>query len=185
MLLKPLPYPNADELVVLDHSAVGLNLYHAGSAPFLYFTYRDDGGRVFQDVAMWTGDAVSVTGLAEPEEVRAVDVTDGMLPMLGVKPMVGRLFTAEDDSQAGVETVVLSAGYWRTRFGGEPSAIGRRIVLDGKPREIIGVLPDSFQFLDQKASLFLPFRFDRAKVRLGNFSYTGVARVKPASLSTR
>ncbi len=179
VLLKPLPYPKPDELFVLDHSAIGLNLHHAGAAPFLYFTYRDDGGRVFQDVAMWTGDAVTVTGLAEPEEVRAVDVTDGMLPMLGVKPVIGRLFTAQDDSPAGVETVILSGGYWRSRFGGDPSVIGRRVMLDGKAREIIGVLPDSFQFIDQKASLFLPFRFDREKVRLGNFSYTAIARVKP------
>ncbi|HMB81821.1 MAG TPA: hypothetical protein VKI43_17215, partial [Vicinamibacterales bacterium] len=61
VLLKPLPYPNADELIVLDHTAAGLNIKSAGSAPFLYFTYRED-GRVFQDVAMWTGDTVSVTG---------------------------------------------------------------------------------------------------------------------------
>src|SRR5512140_956681 len=63
VLLKPLPYPEPDQLVVLDHSAAGINLPHTGSAPFLYFTYRED-GRVFQDVAMWTGDTVSVTGLA-------------------------------------------------------------------------------------------------------------------------
>ncbi|HEY2150122.1 MAG TPA: ABC transporter permease [Vicinamibacterales bacterium] len=179
VLLKPLPYPKPDELVVLDHSAVGLNIQHAGSAPFLYFTYRENGGKTFQDVAMWTGDAVTVTGVAEPEEVRAVDVTDGMLPMLGVRPLFGRVFTAQDDSPAGVETVVLSAGYWRSRLGGEPSAVGRRIMLDGTAREIIGVLPDSFRFLDQKPSMFLPLRFDRAKVRLGNFSYTAVARIRP------
>src|SRR5258708_6347853 len=79
VLLKPLPYPNPDELIVLDHAAAGVNLKNAGAAPFLYFTYRED-GRVFQDVGMWQGDTVSVTGLAEPEEVRAADVTQAMLP---------------------------------------------------------------------------------------------------------
>src|SRR4051812_22866147 len=83
VLLKPLPYSHPDQIVVLDHAAPGLNLPHTGSAPFLYFTYRED-AHVFQDVAMWTGDTVSVTGIAEPEEVRAVDVTDGLLPILGV-----------------------------------------------------------------------------------------------------
>src|SRR6476620_4564299 len=82
VLLRPLPYPHPDELIVIDHSAAGVNLKNAGAAPFLYFTYRDE-GRVFRDVGMWQGDTVSVTGLAEPEEVRAADVTQGLLPMLG------------------------------------------------------------------------------------------------------
>jgi putative ABC transport system permease protein len=180
VLLKPLPYPEPDQLVVLDNTAAGLNLPHTGSAPFLYFTYRED-TRVFQDVAMWTGDTVSVTGLAEPEQVRCIDVTDGLLPMLGVNPQLGRLFTKEDDSPAGAETVILTAGYWRSRFGGDASAIGRRILLDGKAREIVGVLPDSFRFLDQKPSMVLPLRFDRDKVRLGNFSYTALGRLKPGA----
>ena len=180
VLLKPLPYPQPDQLVVLDHSAPGLSLPHTGAAPFLYYTYREQ-GRVFQDVAMWTGDTVSVTGIAEPEEVRAVDVTDGLLPMFGATPALGRLFTKQDDSPGAADTVVLMAGYWRSRFGADPSAIGRRIMLDGKPREIIGVLSDSFRFLDQKPSLILPLQFNRAETHLGNFSFTGVARLKPGA----
>jgi putative ABC transport system permease protein len=180
VLLKPLPYPQPDQLVVLDLSAPGLNLPHTGSAPFLYYTYRED-GRVFQDVAMWTGDTVSVTGIAEPEEVRAVDVTDGLLPMFGATPALGRLFTKQDDSPGAADTVILTAGYWRSRFGADPSAVGRRIMLDGKPREIIVVLADSFRFLDQKPSLILPLQFNRAETHLGNFSFTGVARLKPGA----
>jgi putative ABC transport system permease protein len=180
VLIKPLPYPHPDELVVLDHTAAGLGLKSTGAAPFLYLTYRED-GRVFQDVAMWTGDTVSVTGLAEPEEVRGIVVTDGLLPMLGATPALGRLFSKQDDSVGGAETVILTAGYWRTRFGGDASAIGRRVLLDGRAREIIGVLPDSFRFLDEKPSLILPMRLDREKVHLGNFSYTAVARLKPGA----
>src|SRR5258708_1722984 len=67
VLLKALPYGRPDELVVLDHAAAGLNLSHAGAAPFLYFTYRED-GRAFQDVGLWSSGTMSVTGLAEPEE---------------------------------------------------------------------------------------------------------------------
>src|SRR6059036_1593372 len=74
VLLKPLPYPRPDELVVLDHAAPGVNMKSVGAAPFLYFTYRED-GRVFQDVAMWAADTESITGLAEPEEVRSLLVT--------------------------------------------------------------------------------------------------------------
>ncbi len=177
VLLKPLPYPRADRLVVLDHSAAGLDLKSAGVAPFLYFTYRED-GRVFQDVGMWQDDSMSVTGLAEPEQVTAMDVTDGLLPLLGAQPALGRLFTKRDDSPEGEETVILMAPYWRARFGSDPSVIGRRLLLDGKAHEIIGVLADSFTFLDEKPSLILPLRIDRAKVRLGQFSYQAIARLK-------
>jgi putative ABC transport system permease protein len=180
VLLKPLPYPNPDELVVLDHSAGGIGLKHVGAAPFLYFTYRED-GRVFGDVAMWQTDTESVTGLAEPEEVQSIIVTERLLPMLGATPMAGRLFTREDDSPTAADTVILTAGYWRTRFGSDRLAIGRRLMVNGRPREIIGVLPDSFRFLDRKPSLILPMRLDRAKVFLGQFSYTGVARLKPGA----
>jgi putative ABC transport system permease protein len=177
VLLKPLPYPRADRLVVLDHSAAGLDLKSAGIAPFLYFTYRED-GRVFRDVGMWQDDSMSVTGLAEPEQVTAMDVTDGLLPLLGAQPALGRLFTRRDDSPEGDETVMLMAPYWRARFGSDPSVIGRRLMLDGKAHEIIGVLADSFTFLDEKPSLILPLRLDRSKVRLGQFSYQAIARLK-------
>jgi predicted permease len=180
VLLKPLPYPHPDELVVLDHSAAGINLKSAGAAPFLYFTYRED-GRVFQDVSLFTGDTESVTGLAEPEEVRSIVVTEGLLPMFGATPALGRLFTRQDDSPGAADTMILTAGYWRTRFGGDPSAIGRRVLVNGRPREIIGVLADSFRFLDRQPALVLPMRLDRAKVFLGQFSYTAVARMKPGA----
>jgi predicted permease len=180
VLLKPLPYPHPDELVVLDHSAPGVSLKSAGAAPFLYYTYRED-GRFFQDVAMWTSDTESVTGLAEPEEVRSLIVTDGLLPILDVKPALGRVFTKQDDSPVGDGTVILTNGYWRSRFGSDPTAIGRRILLNGRANEIIGVLPDTFRFLDLKPALILPMRLDRDKVHLGQFSYTAMARLKPGA----
>jgi putative ABC transport system permease protein len=178
VLLKPLPYPRSDELVVLDHAAPGVNIEHAGAAPFQYFTYRED-GRVFQDVGLWNTGTGSVTGLAEPEEVPTLFVTQGVLPILGVSPMLGRVFSSTDDKPGGPETVVLMSGYWRSKFGASPSAIGRMLMLDGRPREIIGVLPDTFRFLDRKVSLLVPYRLDRSKVFLGQFSYSAVARLKP------
>ena len=178
VLLKPLPYPHADELVVLDQVAAGLNLQKTGSAPFLYFTFRED-GRLFQDVALWTSDTESVTGLAEPEEVPSLAVTDGLLPMLGATPALGRLISKADDTPGSAEVMVLSAGYWHTRFGSDPSVIGRRVMVNGKPREIVGVLADTFSFLDKKPSLILPLRLDRSKTFLGQFSYTAIARLKP------
>ena len=88
VLLEPLPYPRSEELVVLDHAAPGVNLTSADAAPFQYFVYREE-GRVFQDVGLWNTGTVSVTGLAKPEEVRTLFVTDAVLPLLGAQPMLG------------------------------------------------------------------------------------------------
>src|SRR5262245_53518863 len=76
VLLKPLPYPQPDELVAMDHAAPGVSMASAGSSPFLYFTYRED-AQAFRDVGLWRSDTVSVTGLAEPEEVPSLHVSDG------------------------------------------------------------------------------------------------------------
>ena len=180
VLLKPLPYPRSDELVTLDHAAPGVNLPSAGAAPFQYFTYREE-GRVFQDVGLWSTGTVSITGRAEPEEVPTLFVTDGVLPILGVQPMLGRLFSKADDTPATPETVVLTAAYWRSKFGSDNAVVGKSLMVDSKPREIIGVLPETFRFLDRRVSLVVPFRFDRSKVFLGNFSYTAIARLKPGT----
>jgi predicted permease len=178
VLLKPLPFPRSEELVTLDHAAPGVNLPHTGSAPFLYFTYRED-NRSFTDVGMWTSGSLSVTGIAQPEEVRSLYVTDAVLPLLGVPAAIGRVFTRDDDKPGSPDTVVLMAGYWHSQFGSDRSVIGKTLTLSGKPYEIIGVMPDTFRFLDERVSLIVPLQLDRSKTFLGNFSYTGIARLKP------
>jgi predicted permease len=179
VLLKPLPYPHPEELIGVWHTAPGINLKELNAAPSNYFIYREQ-GQTFQDIGLYTNDSVSVTGIAEPEQARALDFTDGVLPILGVQPILGRSFTREDDFPGKPETVMLTYGYWRRRFGGSPSVIGQRIILDAKAREIIGVLPKGFQFLDEEdPALILPFQFDRNKTNLGNFSYRALARLKP------
>ena len=184
VLLKPLSYPAADRLIALDHSAPGVNIQSAGMAPFLYFTYREQSTTI-EALGIWQGDTVSVTGLAEPEEIPVIDLTEGVLPALGVQPAAGRLFTRADDSPGSARTVVLSYGYWQARFGGSPSAIGRQVMFDGQPREVIGVLPASFRFLDRDASAFVPMQLDRNDTFLGNFSYRGVARLKEGTTVER
>ena len=178
VLLKPLPYPHPEELVGLWHVAPGLNIKDLNISPSLYFTYREE-NKTFQDVGMWQEDAVSVAGLAEPERVASLGVTETTLSLLGARPVLGRMFSPGDVLPRNPETVILSYGYWKSRFGGEASAIGRRIMIDGSAREIIGVLPRDFHFLDLKPALFTPLSFERAKLTLGNFSYQGVARMKP------
>ena len=181
ILLKPLPYPHPEELVSVAHTAPGINVKDLPVSPSTYFIYRDQ-SRTFQDIGLYTSDSVSVTGVAEPEQVRALVVTDGTLPILGIAPMLGRWFNRTDDSPSSPETVMLAYGYWLRKFGSDPTIVGRSITVDGKARQIIGVLPQRFHFLDfEELSLLMPFKFDRNKTTLGNFSYQGVARLKPGA----
>ncbi|MGC2890090.1 MAG: ABC transporter permease [Candidatus Acidiferrum sp.] len=179
VLLKPLSYPRPNELIGVWLTAPGVNIQNLNIAPSNYFIYREQ-NRSFQDIGVYNGDSVSVTGRAEPEQVDGLDVTDGTLPLLGVSPVLGRLFTPQDDSPGSPDTVILSYGYWQKRFGGSNSVLGQSLNVDGKPREIIGVLPPHFHFLDwRESSLFLPFKWNRNKMFLGNFSYEALARLKP------
>jgi len=179
VLLKPLPYPNPDELVGIWHTAPGIQIKDLDMSPSDYFIYREQ-NHTLQDIGMYADDSVSVTGVAEPEQVQALRVTDGTLPVLGIPPSLGRVFSKQDDSPGAPQTVMLTYGYWRRKFGGDASVIGRNIIVDGKSRQIIGVLPQRFHFLDHDdPALVTPFQFDRNKVNLGNFSYDGLARIKP------
>jgi predicted permease len=178
VLLKPLPFDEPERLVGAWHSAPGLGAPVVPQSPATYLTYREL-GRVFEGIGLWDNRAVTVTGTADPERVDALLVTDGMLPVLRVQPQLGRRFDAEDDSPRTPLRIMLSDAYWKRKFSGDPSIVGRQIVVDGEPREIIGVLPAGFQFLDERPMVVLPFRFNRAELFVGNFSYQGVARLKP------
>src|SRR5271170_729438 len=179
VLLKPLPYPHPEQLIGVWHTAPGINIKDLNMSPSIYFVDREQ-NTTLQDIGVYDGDSLNVTGAGEPEHVSGLDVTDGTLPILGVAPAVGRLFTRKDDSPGAPQTVLLSYGYWQKKFGSDRGVIGRSITVDGKPREIIGVLPRDFHFLDwQDAALVVPFQWDRSKIKLGNFSQRAVARLKP------
>ena len=179
VLLKPLPYPHPESLVGVWHSAAGLNLGDVNMAPSNYFIYREQ-NRVFEDLGVYEGISVSVTGQGNPEQVQALDVTDGVLPILGLKPTLGRWFNRADDSPSAPETAMLSYDYWQRRFGSDRSIVGQTVRVDGTARQIIGVMPKEFRFLDrEQPALFLPLRFDRSKTTLGQFSYDGIARLRP------
>ena len=181
VLLKPLSYPHPEQLIGVWTSAPGISIPNLSISPSLYFIFRDQ-SKTLEDIGAYTGDGLNITGVGQPEHVGGLDVTDGTLPLLGAKPVLGRLFTRRDDQPDSPKTVILSYGYWQRRFGGSSSVIGRPITVDGTAREIIGVLPRGFQFLDySEADVVLPMRWDRSKTKLGNFSYQAIARLKPGA----
>ena len=178
VLLKPLPFREPERLVGVWHKAPGLGFTEINQGPAFHFTYKEE-NRVFEDIGMWGWASASVTGTAEPEEVPALRFTDSVLPMLRVQPALGRVFNPADDSPGAPETVILSYPYWQRKFGGDTGIIGQKLICDGKSREIIGVLPKGFKFLRTNPQLLFPFQFERDKLFVGNFSYMGLARLRP------
>src|ERR1035438_624863 len=122
ILLKPLPYPQPDRIVGVWHTSAKLNIKDLDMCPSMYFTYREQ-GRTLDDIGMYTGGTVSITQIGRPEQVQSLFVTDGVLPILGVKPILGRSFTRADDTDGSPRAALLSYGYWQSHFGGAPSVI--------------------------------------------------------------
>jgi predicted permease len=185
VLLKPLNYPKSEELVALHQvapGAEGLADFENGLllSPSMYFTYAEQ-NRTFQSLGVWITGTANVTGMAEPEQVRTVAVSDGVLQTLGVPPALGRLFSQVDQVANGPGRVILSYGYWQSRFGGDRAVIGRNITVDSQPREIVGVMPRGFRFVDSDFDLTAPLAFDRGKLILAGFGFHGIARLKPGA----
>ncbi|HLH44261.1 MAG TPA: ABC transporter permease [Bryobacteraceae bacterium] len=180
VLIKPLPFPQAENLVGVWHLAPGVQGIsgNISCAPTMYFTYREE-NRTFQQFGLWNSGGSSVTGVAEPERVRVLSVTYGALQALSVEPALGRWFSQADDTPGAPETVILTYGYWQRRFGGSASVLGQTLTMDSRPHTIIGVMPRNFRFLNTNPQVILPIRFERDKLSLGNFSYRGIARLKP------
>jgi predicted permease len=185
VLLKPLNYPKAEELVSLHQTApgaAGLADFENGLllSPSMYFTYSEQ-NRTFQSLGVWVTNTANVTGLAEPEQVRVAAVSDGVLQALNVAPAAGRWLSQMDQVPRGPERVMLSYGYWQRQFGGDRTVVGRNITIDSRPREIVGVMPQGFRFVDADFDVATPLAFDRGKMILAGFGYHGIARLKPGA----
>ncbi|HZD46641.1 MAG TPA: ABC transporter permease [Acidobacteriaceae bacterium] len=183
VLLKPLPYPDSEQLVALwlnAPGAGGLANFSTGLqlSASMYFTFSQQ-NRTFQSMGIWTPGSANVTGVAEPEEVRTEMISDGVLETLEAPPVAGRWLSSADQDPHGTKTVVLSYGYWQRRFGGDRSAIGRTIQVDAQTREIVGVMPRGFRLVDRDFDLLIPLALDRTDQKLAGFGYNGIARLKP------
>lgn len=178
ILLRPLPYPEQDRLIELVHEAPGLGISQLFASPAAYFGYRDH-GRTFEAVGLWDWDSspVTVTGSGEPEAVRSLEVTHEVLAILGADPIVGRGFSEADDRPGSVPTAVISHGYWQRHFGGA-DPVGQTLVVDGIPRQVIGVLPQWFRFFDYPAEIFYPRQPVRSGAVFPSGDGRGIARLK-------
>ncbi len=180
VLIRPLPYPQPDALVGIWHSAEfqGHTSNNVRLSSTMYLAYREH-NQTFRDFGVWHTESATVTGIGEPEEVRTLVVTDGALRALGVQPALGRGFTADDDTPGTPETVILTHGYWQRRFGQDRALIGRAITIDSRSREVIGIMPPGFRFLNEDPEVILPQRFEGAQLQPNDVHmYVGIARLK-------
>src|SRR5579863_9384819 len=140
LLLRPLPYVDADRLVILWNRSPGLDITQDWFSTAQYFDIRN-GHHGFEQVAIAIGGNYNLTGSGDPERVGTIRVSSSLLPMLGQKAALGRLFLPDEDRPGRTATTLLSYGTWSRRFGSDPGVLGRKLTLNGVPYEIVGVMP--------------------------------------------
>lgn len=157
-LLRPLPYYQPDRLVTMGEGRLQSKDNDAGSQNSSNPDFLDwqKMAKCFQSLTAYSFDAFTLTGNGEPKSVFATQVKANFFPTLGVRPLLGRGFLDGEDVPDGPHVAMLTYGYWRSDFGGDPGVIGRTIQLDGKPATIVGVLPRDFQFSPASNPLWVP-----------------------------
>jgi predicted permease len=184
VLLKPLPFPNAGELVRIRHPAPGLGagVPDLSASATMFFTYRKE-TRTFAEIGMWTDGGETLTSGGETVRLRALRATNGLLQALGVQPMRGRWFTEQEHSPAaeGPDPVILTYAFWRSRFAGDEAALGRELLINGRRSQVVGIMPRDFRFLDMspQPEIIVATRLDPATELIGGFGYNTLARLRP------
>ena len=158
LLLRPLPYPDGDQLVMVDESSA--STAHADVSPANWLDWERE-SRTFRGFAAWQSASFTMIGAGEPRRVNAQLVSSEFFPLLGVAPLMGRTISAEDDRPNGPRAAVLSYRAWQDQLGGDRRAIGRTVQLNSRPYEIVGVMPAGFRFVQQDIDLWTAYQLDR------------------------
>ncbi len=192
VLLRPPEFPNPDRLVVLTQFAPKLaKQYPALPLNIAIFAEWQKQLTTIESIGIAQSNVFNLTGGGQPEQVRGALVSASLFRVFGVKPRVGRTFTDDEDQAGHEQVVVISDSLWHRRFQNDPGVIGRKMLLDGKPYEVVGVLPASFRFpreekagtrfLGEGLEVYRPLGVEPGdlKIRLGDFNYWATARLKP------
>jgi predicted permease len=154
VLVKPLPWPNADRVLSLNETRGGNTPRFGAVTNVVYLAWADD-ARTVTGLAAWTPGIATVTGAGDAERIATISATASLFAVLGVRPLLGSPFAAEQEREA---VVVLAESLWRRRFAADPNIIGRVVQLDGQPRTVVAVLADSAMFPDRRTQAMLPLR---------------------------
>ena len=176
VLLRPLPFSEPDRLVKLYERTPGYSRLELSAA-----NYRDwkQGSTVFESIGLYHSAAGNLVGTSEPLRVEGAAVSADLFPTLRVQPLIGRLFSESDDRAGAAGTLLLSYRLWQTQFGGDPSVVGRQVLLDSESYTVLGVMPQEFRFPSSDALFWTPLRFNEQMYvdRNDNWHY-GVGRLR-------
>ena len=184
VLLKPLPFREPDRLVWIEN-VFGGGLSGRTSRADVLAGWREQ-NKSFEALggymAFFDYGRQTLTGAGAPERLRGVPVTDNFLPVLGIAPLFGRNFTAEECAWQGPGAVILSHAFWKRRFAGDAAVVGRMLTLDDKPHAVVGILPPSFDFdaifaPGSEIDLLTPFPISTETARWGNTLF-GIGRLR-------
>lgn len=181
VLLRPLPYPGADRLVVLSELAPNRAGRMSVALPNLYDWQAQT--RLYDGFSAYRAQTFILTGVDTPDSLPGREVSSGFLHVLGVQPVLGRNFTPADDQPDAPGVAILSYGAWKSRFGADPGVIGRKLKLNSEPVSVAGVLPSNFQFGSRRDEVFIPLSrmaVNRTALDRGNhMGLFALARLKP------
>jgi len=182
VLLNPLPYPQPDQLVTLHESKPNFN---TGSISYPNFLDWQKDNHTLSAMAISRSYSFSLTGLGAAEQAQAQFITSGFFPILGVQPAAGRTFVPADDQRGAAPVALISAGFWKRKFGAAPDAIGKTLTLDGQQFTIIGVIPQNFDLMLDSFSaseIYVPvvqWTNDMLFNRGSGLGFHGIGRLKP------
>lgn len=191
ILLKPLPYPDPDRLVVLFETSSEVRRRY----PFVPVNagHLEEWRKVaksFENLSLFTWDNRTLSGAGEPMQVAVGEVSASYFATLGIGPTLGREFTAEEDRPGHDDVVVITDRFWRNQLNYDPRVLGRKLLIDGRPKEVIGVLPPEFRFPEVHRALqfgtapreigaFVPAAAEIGPLRVGEFNYGALGRLAP------
>lgn len=184
VLLAPLRYGDPDRLV-----SVGLQTAEkprVQQSPAIFLTYRQFAQQL-DDIGIYRTGSTNIRSTADDgaaDSVIATWVSASMMPLLQIPPLLGRSFTAEEEIRGGPNAVILSESEWRTRFDAAPDVIGKTLIVNDAPREIVGVMPARFSFPTADSRLWLPVKYTEAAAA-GDFIYSAVARLAPGATAAQ
>ena len=181
VLLRPLPYGDPNRLVGVWFDLPGVSIHKAQQTSATYFTFKKH-ARSLQGIGVYNEGSVNVSypgDGAEPQHVSNAWLSAGVIPVLQVPPLIGRNFSETEDAPKGPNVVLISETMWRTRFGSDPRVLDRKLEVDGRSYDIVGVMPRRFRFPNASVELWLPMQLDPHDPFPGGFNYNAVARLAP------
>jgi putative ABC transport system permease protein len=180
VVLRALPFPDPERLVLIwdDMSGRG-GPARVEPTPSDYVTWKEQ-SRSFTDMAMFIPNSYNLTGTGEPAKLAGVRTMANLFGVLGMQPILGRTLDPADERPDAAPVVLVSERLWRSRFGADPTLVGRSIALNGMNHTVVGIVPPDFQFPDKEAVVWVPARFTPQELALsGNYSFNVLARLKP------